>query len=206
MAFRFPRLPLGIWVVLGGLALMAIPAVSALPRYTTSSSAYCSSCHGTGDIPDRTIASEVHPGFDQVTCVDCHGKPGQIVYEGYRKGFMAEPERVGPSCLRCHEEIAGRNDQADFKFNVMDIKVPHKLHAEMGARCVDCHANVAHDLKEPQTNRPRMEYCAQCHAATTEACTKCHGAGVPPGPIPISPPAGMVADGTTLFIQNYSRV
>ncbi|TEU14108.1 MAG: c-type cytochrome [Anaerolineales bacterium] len=205
MAFRFPRLPLRIWLALGGLALMAVPVVSALPRYTTSSSAYCSSCHSTGDIPDRTIASKVHPDFDQVTCVDCHGKPGQFIYDGYRKGFMAEPERVGPQCLRCHEDIVHRNDQADFKFNVMDIKVPHKLHAEMGARCVDCHANVAHDLKEPQTNRPRMEYCAQCHAATTEACTKCHGAGVPPGPIPISPPAGMVADGTTLFIQHCAE-
>lgn len=184
---------------------MAIPAVSALPRYTTSSSAYCSSCHGTGDIPDRTIASQVHPDFDQVTCVDCHGKPEQFIYDGYRKGFMAEPERVSPNCLRCHGEIAQRNDQAGFKFNVMDIKVPHQLHADLGARCVDCHANVAHDLKEPPTNRPRMEYCAQCHATTTEACTKCHGDGVPPGPIPISPPAGMVADGRTLYTQNCAE-
>jgi len=202
MVLRLLRLPVRVWLVLGGLALIAVPVVGALPRYTTSNSAYCASCHGTGDIPDRTIPSEVHPGFDEVTCVDCHGKPGQIVYDGYRKGFMAEPERVGPSCLRCHEEIASRNDQAGFKFNVMDIKVPHKLHADLGARCVDCHANVAHDLKEPQTNRPRMEYCAQCHAATTEACSKCHGTGVPPGPIPVAPPAGMVADGTTLYKQH----
>jgi len=44
-----------------------------------------------------------------------------------------------------------------------------------------------------------MEYCAQCHAVTVEACGKCHAAGVPEGPIPVIRPVGVLGDGGSLY-------
>ncbi|MFQ6618791.1 MAG: c-type cytochrome, partial [Fidelibacterota bacterium] len=193
------HIPGWLWVGILGFILIATPFLIWLPRYTTSNPEYCLSCHGQGDIPNRGIESKVHPSFSEVTCTQCHAKPGQIVYEGYRKGFMSEPERVTPNCINCHDDIKYKNDIQEFKFNVMNIKIPHKLHIEMGAKCLDCHSNIAHDLKQPQTNRPRMEYCSQCHAAVTESCIKCHGEKIPPGPIPYAPPAGITGDGRSLY-------
>ncbi|MFQ6116691.1 MAG: c-type cytochrome, partial [Candidatus Bipolaricaulia bacterium] len=76
---------------------------------------------------------------------------------------------------------------------------PHKLHLELGAKCTDCHANIAHDPGEPPTNRPRMEYCSQCHATTTESCGKCHAGEIPAGALPPPFPAGLVGDGRGLY-------
>lgn len=200
---RMRRVPYWAWgliivLVVGGGAL-----ASWLPRYTTSDPEYCLTCHGeNGGLPNRGIASSVHPPFSEVRCVDCHSKPHQLLYEGYRRGFLAEPERVGPNCLRCHAQMAERIDETGFKFNSFQIRVAHKLHVDLGARCTDCHANIAHDLRPSPTNRPRMEYCAQCHAVTLETCNKCHAAGVPAGPMPVIRPAGVVGDGRSLY-QRY---
>jgi len=202
MKTKMKRLHLPTWAWLAIVILLAAFGflIIWLPSYTTSNPAYCLTCHGSGGgLPNRGIESKVHPSFAEVTCVACHAKPHQIVYEGYRKGYMSEPERVGPNCLKCHPQIALRNDEAGFKFNDLKIKIPHKLHLDLGAKCNDCHSNIAHDLKEPQTNRPRMEYCSQCHATTVEACSKCHIAGIPPGPIPTAPPAGLTGDGKGLY-------
>jgi mono/diheme cytochrome c family protein/nitrate/TMAO reductase-like tetraheme cytochrome c subunit len=186
-------------------ALLAVGAATAfaiwLPRYTTSDPNYCLSCHGEeGGLPNRGIHSEVHPSYSQVTCVQCHSRHGQLIFEGYRKGFMAEPERLSPNCLTCHTEMADRKDESGFKFNKLGIRISHKLHLDVGAKCTDCHSNIAHDLKTPATNRPRMEYCAQCHAVQVESCTKCHGGKIPSGAIgAMPPPAGVTGDGRSLY-------
>lgn len=198
-----PKLPFAIpgWTIFAavGLLMVAGPVALQLPRYTTSNSGFCLNCHSGAGLPDRGIPSKVHPGFDKVGCTDCHARPDQVVYEGYRKGFMSEPERISPNCQSCHKDIVNRNDQENFKYNVGRIKIPHKLHFDQGAKCTDCHANIAHDLKDPPTNRPRMEFCSQCHAASTEACNKCHEGEIPQGPIPSGHAAGMVADGKALY-------
>jgi len=194
------HIPRWLWLALAAILIGATAFAVWLPRYTTSEPSYCLSCHGEGGgLPNRGIPSKVHPPFSQVTCVQCHAKHGQLVFEGYRKGFMAEPERLGPNCLKCHQQMTQRNDQEGFKFNALNIRIPHKLHVDVGAKCTDCHTNIAHDLKMPQTNRPRMEYCAQCHAVTVEACTKCHIEKIPPGPIPTAPPAGVTGDGRSFY-------
>lgn len=187
-------------LAIAGFLLVAIPYSIWLPRHTTSDSDYCLKCHGEkGGLPNRGLASKIHPSLKKVSCVDCHSKPGQIVYEGYVKGFMADVGQVTPNCMRCHEEILTKNTIDGFKYNVDKIGIPHKLHLKMGASCTDCHANVAHDLTDKPTNRPRMEYCSQCHATSTEPCAKCHLEKIPPGPIPTAPPAGLVGDGKMLF-------
>lgn len=175
-----PRWPIWLWLVIAAVA--AIPAVGipgvVLAHYTTSNPEFCLRCHATGETPDRSIPSSVHPAFSQVGCVDCHAKPGQIVFEGYVKGFQAEPERVSGNCVRCHPSMPNRTDQAHFKFNERGIAINHQAHIERGATCVTCHSNVAHDTEEPKTNRPRMEACFACHAPT-DSCVKCHTNGIP---------------------------
>src|SRR3989304_4602089 len=66
--------------------------VAGLARYPPSDPSYCLPCHAAGDTPDRGVRSLVHPDFKEVGCVDCHARPEQVVFEGYVKGFMAEPE------------------------------------------------------------------------------------------------------------------
>jgi mono/diheme cytochrome c family protein len=197
---QLKRIPYWAWGLLVVLAVGGAAAASWLPRYTTSNPEYCLTCHGeNGGLPNRGIASLVHPPFSEVRCVDCHSKPHQLLYEGYRRGFMSEPERIGPNCISCHEEMTERLDEEGFRFNVLGVRAAHKLHVDQGARCVDCHYNIAHDLRPAPTNRPRMEYCAECHAVTVEACSKCHPAGVPEGPMPVIRPAGVLGDGRSLY-------
>ncbi|MHB1004388.1 MAG: c-type cytochrome [Chloroflexota bacterium] len=184
------------------LALAILP-VGALASYTTSNSQFCLGCHGAGDTPDRSVRSLVHPDFNRVGCVDCHAKPGQVVYEGYVRGFMAEPDRVVPNCERCHSEMTARNDQNGFRFNFVGIPITHEKHLQRGATCLSCHENVAHDLRQPPTNRPRMDSCYACHART-ETCAKCHQNGVPSGPAPFAASAAgdVQVDGKALFLRN----
>lgn len=194
---RLPNWPVALWLVVAAVAaipIVGIPGV-VLAHYTTSNSDFCLTCHQTGDTPDRGVRSEVHPDFNRVSCVDCHAKPGQIVFEGYVKGFLAEPERVSNNCVRCHSSVAERTDQQGFKFNVQRIAIDHQAHLNRGATCVTCHANVAHDLETPRTNRPQMESCYSCHSRA-DSCMKCHAAGLPPaapsretvGRRPVTPP------------------
>lgn len=161
------------FIVLASLPLLGVA------NYTTTNPSFCLSCHATGETPDMSRRSLVHPGYDKVKCVDCHAKPGQVlIAEGYRGGFKAEPERVSPNCLRCHQNMI-TDEQVDFKFNVNNVRIPHRFHIDtVGAYCTDCHRNIAHDFGEPQTNRPRMSYCMQCHQPT-DTCMKCHPAGIP---------------------------
>ncbi len=199
---RLPSWPIGLWLVV--LAVAAIPIVGVpgvvLAHYTTSNSDFCLTCHAAGDTPDRGVPSDVHPSFSRVGCVDCHAKPGQIVFEGYVKGFMAEPERVTSNCVRCHSTMAQKTDQQGFKFNARAITINHQAHLERGATCVTCHSNVAHDLEVPRTNRPRMDNCYSCHPRA-DSCTKCHGAAIPQAPPsretvgrrPVAPPKSAAA-------------
>lgn len=195
--------PFWVWpfVALGLIVLIVIPAIG-LARVTTSNSSFCVTCHGTGETPDRSKLSLVHPDFNKVSCVDCHAKGGHIVYEGYVKGFMAEAERVSPNCTKCHQPITKTNEQKDFKFNFLDINITHKAHLERGATCTTCHANVAHDMKEVPTNRPTMNNCYSCHAKS-DSCTKCHNQKIPAKPLPPPAPAGidMPGDGRVYYLR-----
>jgi mono/diheme cytochrome c family protein/nitrate/TMAO reductase-like tetraheme cytochrome c subunit len=177
---RMPHWPVWLWLVIAVVAaipLVGLPGV-VLAHYTTSNSEFCLTCHGTGETPDRSVPSDVHPNFDQVTCVDCHAKSGQLVFEGYVKGFQAEPERVSSNCVRCHPAMAEKTTTQGFKFNARGITIDHSAHIQRGATCVTCHADIAHDLQEPKTNRPKMDSCYTCHSRT-DSCVKCHGSSIP---------------------------
>lgn len=177
---RTPRWPFWVWPVGGILVVLSFNGFSWLPRFTTSGPAYCLTCHSSGETPDMGGPSQVHPGYDQVSCTQCHAQPGQfVVVEGYRGGFSAAPERVSTNCQRCHQDISTK-PESEFRYNPLGIRIPHQFHLEFaGARCTDCHRNIAHDLAQPPTNRPRMEYCYQCHDSRTTSCAQCHAAGLP---------------------------
>ena len=200
---KIAAIPRWMWLFIGmGVLFMALVPAVGLARMTTSSSTYCLTCHATGDTPDKSVSSLVHPDLQKVSCVDCHAKSHQIVYEGYVKGFMAEPERVGPNCVGCHPATVKTNEQKDFNYNFLNIKISHQSHLERGATCVTCHSNIAHDLNPVPTNRPGMDTCYSCHAKT-DSCVKCHGQQIPqkPLPPPAPPSADMLGDGRVYYLR-----
>lgn len=183
---RWPRLSAETWLVGGALLLVAgaVPAVSLL-RFTTTSPEYCLGCHATGETLNVGAGSLIHPPYGRVACVDCHADPARTVAglhvaaEGYRGGFSAQPERLNQNCLRCHGDVMGREIR-QFKFNLMGVRIPHAFHLKtVGARCTDCHSNIAHEKAAPATNRPHMEACIACHQGDAKAstCWKCHAKG-----------------------------
>ncbi|GEM_PF-4416681 len=175
-ANRFPKWLWGAAVI---VLIVAVNLVMALVHFVTANPVSCLSCHGTGGTPDMSKGSLVHPTYAQVKCVDCHAKPGQyVLVEGYRGGFSADPPKLSASCVRCHSDVPSRQNALGFKFNPVKIDLSHKAHLERGANCTDCHQNLAHDPSPEPTNRPRMEYCYQCHDRST-SCTKCHGTSIP---------------------------
>ncbi|MBI4295361.1 MAG: hypothetical protein HY669_04255 [Chloroflexi bacterium] len=189
---KLPKLPFWAWPLSGIVVALGVYGILWLPRFVTSGAEYCLSCHGTGDTANVGQASLVHPSYSQVGCTSCHAKPGQPIYvEGYRGGYSANPKEVSARCQSCHKDILDKAP-SEFKFNVMDIEIPHRFHVEtVGAQCTDCHRNVAHDLRPEPTNRPTMGSCSSCHSiggtATAgsapvsggNSCLKCHSQGVP---------------------------
>ena len=160
--------------ILGTLVVLSIPTVFvfSLERYTTSAEHFCLTCHYKMWGQDFLVHSEIHP--DSVRCPQCHANPKEII----PKNFSADPERVNPNCVRCHGDMFKKIDTHGFKYNIMDINIPHKLHLQdVGALCTDCHMNVKHDKFHPITNRPRMESCFDCHDNETTPCSKCHQRG-----------------------------
>lgn len=199
MRKRIAHLPFWVWPVLGIAAVLAIGGILWLPHFTTSSADYCLTCHGTGETQDKSQPSLVHPAYSQVSCVDCHAKPGQpIITEGYQGGFSADPELISSNCRRCHQDVVANKD-VEAKFNTVGIRIPHKyVPEEVFLQCTNCHKDIAHDLNNPATNRPHREYCYQCHSET-ESCAKCHEKGVPQ--LPAQPHPGGVVSGRTLYNQ-----
>ncbi|MHB1413189.1 MAG: hypothetical protein ACYCXE_07575 [Thermoleophilia bacterium] len=187
-----PKFSKPVWA----MVFIVVAVIAALPllglaHYTTTNPKFCLTCHGTGETADVSQYSQVHPSYDQVGCVDCHAAGGgHFITDGYRGGYDARPGRVSSNCVRCHGNMTTRSDTSGFKYNVLNINIPHDKHIAAGAKCSDCHRNVAHDLNINPTNRPRMSYCFQCHSSQT-SCQTCHPGGPPKEnpTTPIPPPA-----------------
>jgi hypothetical protein len=164
-----------LWqVIVGIVVLTIIPSlfVFSLERYTTSNEGYCMTCHYKMWGTDFLVHSNIHPG--SVRCPECHANHEEII----PKDYSGHPERINPNCVRCHKEIFEKEDMEGFKYNVLNIFMPHKFHLEeVGALCTDCHFNVKHDKFRPVTNRPRMEVCFECHDSETTNCDHCHPHG-----------------------------
>ncbi len=161
--------------------LGAIPLVS-LAYFTSRNPIYCNNCHQKSHEPELWRESRVHPR--NVNCIDCHATSRGIIL----RNFSAQPSRVNPNCLRCHELDDVRKIGApgyNFKTNPHKIRIPHELHVlKVGAQCTDCHYNIVHDRRKHKTNRPPMDGCtSQCHVADAKNCKKCHPSGTVTPPI-----------------------
>ncbi len=187
-----PKFSKPVW----GLIIIVVIIVASLPllglaHFTTTNPSFCLTCHGTGETADISQPSKVHPDFSIVGCTDCHAAGGgHFITDGYKGGYSALPGRVNSNCVRCHQNMTSKSNTAGFKYNVLNINISHQQHLALGAKCTDCHRNIAHDLNINPTNRPRMAYCFQCHSSQT-SCNKCHTNGPPKQQptVPIPPPA-----------------
>ncbi|MBI2305509.1 MAG: c-type cytochrome [Chloroflexi bacterium] len=203
----FLRWPFWVWPLSLVGVILGLNGATWLPQFTTSDPVFCLSCHAAGDTRNVGQASAIHPPYQAVGCTQCHAKSGQWpITDIYRNGVSADPKRVSENCLRCHKDAA-KKDESNFKYNVINIRIPHQLHVEgVGATCATCHRNIAHDFTPTPTNRPRMDYCFQCHDQKRDSCLKCHAQGLPQPTAPpkevASPSSSTKPDGASLYSQS----
>ncbi|WML46051.1 NapC/NirT family cytochrome c [Neobacillus sp. PS3-40] len=116
----------------------------------TNSPTFCSSCHEMA--PEHlTYSTSAH---NQVSCVQCHVKPGFINMMTSKKQLLKEvyvhfkgiPEQIvqtkdqvvsSQSCLQCHSKNRLITATGDLKVN-------HPGHVKQGIPCITCHSGVAH--------------------------------------------------------------
>ncbi len=116
----------------------------------TNSPAFCSSCHEMA--PEySTFTASAH---NNITCVQCHIKPGAINMLTHKMKSMKEvyyhvtgvPKQIvqtedeavsDENCLQCHSKNRLVTPSGDLKVN-------HKGHLEEGVPCISCHAGVVH--------------------------------------------------------------
>ena len=116
----------------------------------TNSPSFCSSCHEMQ--PEyTTYTASAH---DQISCVQCHIKPGTInmlthkmkslkeVYyhvTGVPKQIVQTEEEAvsNQNCLQCHSLNRDVTPSGDLKVN-------HKKHIQDGIPCITCHSGVVH--------------------------------------------------------------
>jgi len=116
----------------------------------TNSPSFCSSCHEMQ--PEYT--SYTASAHNQITCVQCHIKPGAVNMITHKMKSVKElyyhatgvPEQIvqtkdeavsNQNCLQCHSKNRLVTASGDLKVN-------HKGHIKEGIPCITCHAGVVH--------------------------------------------------------------
>ena len=169
-------------VIILGLAsgiIIAPLAFLGLTGFTRTSETYYKSCHENRQDADIIFkSSSAHPG--SIRCVDCHIENTSNLISNL---YFADDEFLTERCLSCHAPVLKGNVD-DLKIQIFDqnmftgelsekslqdykLKEMHSKHIEKNIQCIDCHRNIQHDWFEKQVhvnpNRPRIEYCIQCH-------------------------------------------
>ena len=116
----------------------------------TNSPSFCSSCHEMQ--PEYT--SYTASAHNQISCVQCHIKPGTVNMLTHKMKSMKEvyyhvtgvPKQIvqteeeavsSQNCLQCHSKNRLVTASGDLKVN-------HKGHIEKGIPCITCHSGVVH--------------------------------------------------------------
>lgn len=177
---KIPRLPLKLWLLVGGGLASMSGAIffGGLVHFTSASPSYCLTCHSGNGEPEINYHSLVHP---KVNCVSCHAENGTLISKIRPAKYSAQPDFVSANCIRCHDNLF-QDGKVSYKFNILKINIPHKFHIEeLGVRCTECHRNIMHEKLKPFTNRPHRDYCFECHAqeAGGDFCRSCHPSGLP---------------------------
>jgi nitrate/TMAO reductase-like tetraheme cytochrome c subunit len=116
----------------------------------TNSPTFCASCHEMAPEYSSYTAS----AHNQITCVQCHIKPGTINMLTHKMKSMKEvyyhvtgvPKQIvqteeeavsNENCLQCHSKNRLVTASGDLKVN-------HKKHIDKDIPCITCHAGVVH--------------------------------------------------------------
>lgn len=165
---------------MGGAAalLVAVNLLYATASFTRNDRSYCLSCHALDRPAGYWEPSEMHA--QGMACFPCHGVlPGQ---ESPCGAFSAHPDTVNPHCIGCHPGVvegrplgrvveawrapgqSGAEEELAARWDLRDMMYTWHVRNRVCV-CTDCHRNVAHDklAPSPLRNRPRMEYCGECH-------------------------------------------
>ena len=196
--------------------ILAAGVTYGVNRVVTDSN-LCASCHEM--MPEfYTWQASAH---NEVKCTDCHlpdNNQGlvvryvqgfrQVVYHlaGYYQVSTAIRQPISnDACLKCHSTNRKVSPSGD-------LIISHELHDSKGAKCINCHAGVAHgqiaergkvNLIKPEfwtkslgeqeavaTNtKPKMIQCLECHREwkVSTQCEKCHKKiPTPPSHLPSS--------------------
>ncbi len=119
----------------------------------------CNECHDK--VEDK---KNIHPGFEESTCVECHN-PHFSKYEGH----LQKPMKA--LCFDCHDDVTAIQDA---EFSVVHSPV------EKG-ECNKCHDPHASD-NESLLLKEKYELCTSCHveprdfghASEYDDCSLCH--------------------------------
>lgn len=158
------RTPLVIFVAV--VAAVALVGTAAIPL--TNHPKFCASCHTIRPSYDSWVTSS----HKDVTCVDCHVRPGLsgFLHDKVRAGLKdvaitffgtpTEPHNLQAEvdsnvCLGCHRAILRVSEISlrDLPPPVKDVGLvmSHRTHMEAFAKrgknegCTTCHAGVVHD-------------------------------------------------------------
>lgn len=161
--------------IAGIIAALSILIVAILLCvYTSTSPAFCRSCHQIKSSYD-TWHGSAHRRF---ACLKCHSEPGAAGFlKSYLEGFdnllryksdqkIAVKAKVGNrSCLKCHSDI--------YRITkIGTVSVKHKEIIDANIRCTDCHQKTSHGKEQRAFV---MGKCAVCHNDQDTAKAKCEG-------------------------------
>lgn len=178
---------------------------------TLAAAVKCSDCH---NVP-LFVFDSLHYDNNSLAGGYATDSIAEIVWHGFADGGNASWNRDTRACsgTYCHGAFSGGNannapvwtakTQAhcgschDIGYSPEDLLWKHEYHIQTGdLACADCHANVVDaslTIVAPElhvngiidTMIADTTLCAECHAASPEACTRCHGGsdnitGAPP--------------------------
>lgn len=152
------------------VAIIIAVSFGLLIKTTTTSNFYCGLCHFK---EKSLVKTSFAHNLNNSTCVGCHDESVFSI----SKHFNSNIEFINKKCEGCHEKIKTEKEIKGKKI----IKMNHFAHMDgkkTNMKCVECHANVAHDHSNYSTNRPSMVGCfaGECHAKEKDLkkCDYCH--------------------------------
>lgn len=171
------------WPFIIGFLILFIAANVGFLVYASSNSFCGKVCHSMNVFYSTWEVSSHGPkgGKEAVKCDECHYEKGikgyvdgkitgvksmiKEVTANYETPIKGEPKES--RCIECHDPK---------KMNETEThKIPHELHAQMGLKCMSCHAGLVHGNEGEGEAKVTHEACKQCHdVENQDDCTKCH--------------------------------
>jgi hypothetical protein len=169
------------WRIAAALLSMVLLLWGASGPLSLAVPSSCNVCHATSG----HYAQWKKSTHSEVSCQDCHteraylwgvGNSVALTSEVWRTVFGPRGDRAwveDEACLECHPDIG--SEQA---FVSNGLRMTHRGVPDGGYRCVDCHADAAHEYPAGRIPQPTMSTCAACHnnVRVTGECSTCHPA------------------------------